>query len=70
MLAAGQGRLPAVATSEVDEAILFLFPFRVFSRVSRAIFPLPLGAFRGQSYVSWAQGFLVLASRSYSSLGE
>jgi hypothetical protein len=42
-------------TTSFSEPLNFFALFRVF---------------RGQSYVSWAQDFLVLASRSYSSLGQ
>src|SRR5260370_29480820 len=37
MLAAGEERLAGIATTEVHQSILSLSPFRVFSRVSRAI---------------------------------
>jgi hypothetical protein len=38
MLAPGEERVAGVATAEVHQAILSQFPFRVFSRVSRASF--------------------------------
>jgi hypothetical protein len=51
MLTAGQERLPGVATTEAHHSILFVSPFRVFSRVSRAahlLFPLvSIRVFRG-----------------------
>jgi hypothetical protein len=38
---------PGLQTTGIHQAILSLFPFRVFSRVSRAISPLSTRVFRG-----------------------